>query len=556
MADNNPTDAIAQFNVLVDTPYASDPLPVFMLMHNEDRSGGWNGTLRLNPRQESLEDTVQTIMRDGLRPGSTIVVRMVIAGNTEHVGTTVRSWPSIVTSLNTTVSRDAHEPDPLTVVTFRDPLTFLRTRTIWTAYADCSIGEMVGGALSVAAGGDGKPTLDPVLPGMPLLHIEEELRDEIATLAYTVATGEPFGHWFNRVCSRLGVRFEMVGSPDGALTVTLRDGNPTESSLNNDGGLDMYFNPSRGPSATNMILSGAELNSTSTPRGGLLDDAAGGGAQHFGEAGGMEAVWTEADLTIEEALRRTAFRHANNSLAQVGTVFASSQPGMLPGRVVGLGPDPNDDRSYASVFGARRWQVAAVAHLCLQGRYWNKAILEKTGLAWRPAARSEAGAVIVSGIVDDGQAEPGTVVERDRLGRIPVRFPFVREVAESADDGSMDDDMDMPDEPDEPGDDTNGSMRTAMQWPPIVRLAPITPAAGDLHGFVSDHRQGDWCRVSVFNPLYAEIIGFRHRDDRYLSEGVRDATVGIVMREDEGDWRGILFRPEEDLADETEDADS
>ena len=57
------------------------------------------------------------------------------------------------------------------------------------------------------------------------------------------------------------------------------------------------------------------------------------------------------------------------------------------------------------------------------------------------------------------------------------------------------------------------------------------------------------------NPLYAEIVGFCHRDDRYLSDRVRDVTMGIVVREGQNQWRGLVFRPGEDLEAELEPDD-
>ena len=95
-----------------------------------------------------------------------------------------------------------------------------------------------------------------------------------------------------------------------------------------------------------------------------------------------------------------------------------------------------------------------------------------------------------------------------------------------------------------------GSSASDVPWPPLVPLAPVKPIAGNAHGFVSAHRQGDWCRVAVVNPLYAEIIGFCYRDDRYLNTRVRDATMGMIVRQGGQDWRGMLFRPDEDLEQE------
>ncbi len=522
-------------------------IPGLALMLNEDRGGGWSGTVRANPREALPENALQTLLHDGLVPGTALVVKLVVAGATGYAGTVVRIWPSVVTSVNVTGSTDVDELDSVCVVTFRDPLTYLRSRPVWASYVDCPFGEMLGGVLSAAVGGDGKPTRVPVLPGLPIVRIHEELNDKVAEIPYAVAVGEPLGYWLNRVCGRLGVRLEMVGDDAGTFHLWLRDGRPSTSSLNRDGGIDMTFDPDLDPSAINLVLSELGVNSPSAVRGGLLDNLAGGGARRFGPDGALETVLTDSETDLEEAKRRGGFRQSNRRLEQAQATITSSQPGLLPGRIVVLeggndeatGDDDTDGdaEGYESLLGASRWQVADVSHLCLRARYWNQASFEKTGVAWRPAPPDEQGAAIVSGVVDDGNSKPGTLIERDRMGRIPIRFPFLHEAPQGEAEHSAAARSDSPDVP----------------WPPLVPLAPVVPGAGNLHGFVSDHRQGDWCRVAVINPLFAEVVGFCHRDDRYLSENVRDATVGIVMREGQDDeWRGMLFRPDEDLEDELE----
>ena len=129
--------------------------------------------------------------------------------------------------------------------------------------------------------------------------------------------------------------------------------------------------------------------------------------------------------------------------------------------------------------------------------------------------------MVVSGIVDDGISAAGELVGRDRLGRVPIRLSFIPEASDSS--SAQDDPA-----------------------PVLVPLSPVAAGAGDQHGFVSDHRQGDWCRISVISPLFAEILGYSYRDDRHLGESVRGATVGIVVREDLGEWHGMLFRPHAD----------
>lgn len=539
-------NAATQFDVVLETPRSSVAIPALTLMLAEDRSGGWSGTLRVNPRRVGVEDALQTLLRDGIVPGAAVFVKLVIAGNSGYQGTAVRIWPCVVTSVNATGSTSDDEPDALCVLSVRDPLTYLRRRPVWAAYVDCSLADILGGILSAATGGGGAPSRNPVLPGLPLVRIHEELHHETANIPYAVAVGEPLGYWLNRVCGRLGVRLEMLGDDAGEFHLWLRDDAPATTSLNRDGGIDMAFDPSLDPSATNLVLAEMGVNSPSSARGGLLDNLAGGSASRFGPPGALESVLTDAQASLEDARRRSGSRQSNRILAQSQATITSCQPGLLPGRIVVLedpdpagaesDDDPGDDTdadAFDSLLGADRWQVADVSHLCLQARYWNQASLEKTGVAWRPALPDELGAAIVSGVVDDGRSKPGALIERDRMGRIPIRFPFIN--------GS----------PSDGADATTGS--GAVPSSPSVPIAPVVPGAGNVHGFVTDHRQGDWCRVAVVNPLYAEVVGFCHRDDRYVSENVRDATVGIVVREtQEDEWRGVLFRPDEDLENEIE----
>ena len=538
MASASASAATTQFGVFVDTPQGTK-LPAVSLMLHEDRVGGWSGAMRLNPRRAGLEDTVQTLLADGLKPGGAAVVRLTITGSGDLADTSARIWPSVVTSVHATGAAEPDHAYPLCAVTFRDPLTYLRGCPVWAAFAECPLADMLGGALSAITGGDGRPTRNPVLAGMPTIRIGEELRDGLDRVPYAISPGEPLGDWLNRLWGRLGVRCEMQGDPSGGLDVWLRDGGPSTTKLNRDRGVKMTFDSAKAPSANNLVMGGMEVHAPASARGALLDNLASGGAQRFGVSGAVETVHNEAELQLGEARRRAGFADANRRLAQAGITVTSRQPGLLPGRIVRLdaaaetaadSPPAGGDAeptAYGSILGAERWQVAAVGHLCAQAGYWNQTSLEKIGVPWRPAPPADAGPAIVSAVVDDGVSKDGELVERDRMGRIPVRFPFVYDP--SGGDG----------EPNGAA-DGNGT----------IPLAPVPPGAGNRHGFMMDHRQGDWCRVAVVNPLYAEIIGFCYRDDRHLSEDVRDASAGIVMRGGADEWRGMVFRPEDETDDE------
>ena len=537
MADDPSASAPTHYRVRLEpTDSPGLEIPALALVLNEHRSGGWTGNVWVNPKVENPEGALQTLLADGLAAGEGMLIKLVLAGDTPLAGATMRVWPSVITSVQTVASTNATALESFCTVTFRDPISHFRSQPIWSAFAHCSLAEMLGGALAAAAGGDGRPTANPVLPAMPVVRIRQQVRSEITTVPYAIAAGEPLGYWLSRIYGRLGVRLEAWGNRDGTILLNLCDGLPGESRLNGDGGVPMTFDPKRGPSTTNLVLDELGVNASapvSGGGGGLLDslDSA---IRRFGRPGPVKDIVTAAGTSLEEAELRSGFGRASAELATFRVSMSSSQPALLPGRLITLPDEPG--QGFQAVFGRREWQVAGTAHLCVKARYWNLLSLEDSVEAWKPAHPAEEGAAIVSGIVDDGKSEPGAQVDRDRLGRIPVRFPFVVDwsrYVETADNG---------------GD--GGNSATQDPWLPTIRLAPLAASAGNLHGFLSTHRQGDWCRVSVIHPMHAEVIGFSHRDDRFLGTGVRDASMGIVMRERNEDWRGLLFRPDEDLADE------
>ena len=553
------SDVLTQFRMELEV--AALPgvrIPALTVMLDEQRGWGWSGVAHVNPRVASAEAAFQTLLLDGLVPGGAVVVKLVISGGSRFADVAVRFWPSVITAVSTTPSGSgtSNRSEAFCGINFQDPLSYLQVRPIWSTFAQSSLGEILGGVLSAAVGGDGRPTREPVLPGMPVIYIWEQLREEIGEIPYAIAAGEPLGYWLSRVCGRLGVRLEMRGDAAGRLHVDLCDGAPSESVVNNDGGVWMTVNPQAGSSAINLVVSESGINPPLPRRGALLDTPFSGGPRRFGRRGAVETVVVAARTGVAEAEKRAGFRRTNESLSRVHMSMCSRQPGLLPGRIVKIGipphllfgPDayPGWVDGFTSLFGANEWQVADISHLFMRGHYWNRPVLEKAGAAWQPPVPPEEGVSVVSGVVDDGTAEPGEPVERDRLGRIPVRFPFSFDAADTdgADtDGVNTDGADFASHPG-PGD---------APWPPSIPLAPVEPVAGNLHGFVSAHRQGDWCRVAVVNPLFAEIVGYGYRDDRYLNVRIRDATMGMVVQQGPEDWRGLLFRPDADLEREIED---
>ena len=235
--------------------------------------------------------------------GATLV-RLVLSGGSGHEDTVVRSWPSVITSVNTKWLRsEPSNRDAFCGITFRDPLGYLRSRTIWAVFAQCSLGGIVGGVLSNAAGGDGKPTREPVLAGMSVVRIRETLRDKLDSIPYTIAAGEPMGYWLSRICGHLGVRIEMRGDAAGRLIVGLHDGKPSETPINRGSGVWMTVNPRAVASATNLTPGAPQIGPEFPVRGGLLDTTASGGARRFGRPGPVETVITADQADVADLLR-------------------------------------------------------------------------------------------------------------------------------------------------------------------------------------------------------------------------------------------------------------
>ena len=85
--------------------------------------------------------------------------------------------------------------------------------------------------------------------------------------------------------------------------------------------------------------------------------------------------------------------------------------------------------------------------------------------------------------------------------------------------------------------------RESQKWPPRIPLRIVSPIAGGLHGFIPSHRQGDSCRVAVYNPFSAEIIGFQYRDNAKIGTDNVNAITGLVVDHNgASEWTGIVFR--------------
>ena len=550
-------------------PDAGNSLPASALRLDERYGSGWEGRAVI---AFTSEDPITggaalgLACGEGIKPGHVVVAHLALAGtggDDPNRGLIVRSWPCVVSSLEpfTTGLKSAgcH-------VGLIDPVTFLMRRPVWGAWRACSAGMMVGGALSSVAGGDGKPALQPILPGLPIVRIVEDYRDDLKGLPYAIAAGQSMGEWLDAFTGLLGLRVEMRGmTKDASVEVTLSDRKP--------GGRPMRM--TLGPSSTAsgsdegsgpLLVTGYSARPGMNARGGVLDDPAYGEFRPFGWLGAIERVFSEAEVGLEEAVRRLWFPLIGAYTEMLAVDVTSRQPGFRPGRRITL--------SGGDIRGLDTWQLATVTHRVGAGRYENRATLLRGDAAWHPLPPPLRAPLFVPGIVDGGTGllthEP---VPRDRLGRIPVTFPFVptplgeeapppamtdtnRDERIGLDDFELTREHGKPIDPDDASPDSlNPSAADGLdselaqqRWPPRIPLTIIEPMAGSLHGFIPAHRHRDTCRVAVHDPFRAEIVGFQYRADRRINAGIVGATAGLVVEHDHADaWSGWVFRSTDDL---------
>ena len=528
---------VVLLEVLTPPDAAGDSLPVSALRLDEGYGSGWGGraVIAFTSRSRITGGAALGLAGEtGIKPGHGVAVHLALAGtgrDDPNRGLIVRSWPCVVSKLEPFTglkSAGCH-------VGLTDPVTFLMHRPIWGAYRACSAGMMIGGALSSVAGGNGKPALQPILPGLPMVRIVEDYRDDLEELPYAIAAGQSMREWLDDFTGLLGLRVEMRGiTEDASVEVKLSDRRPSGRPMR------MTLGPSSTTSGSSagsgpLLVTGYTARPGMNARGGVLDDPAHGEFSRFGWRGAIERVFSEPEVGLDEAARRLWFPLVRAYAEMLAVDVKSRQPGFRPGRTISL--SGGDIRELDS------WQLATVTHRVDAGRYENSAMLIRGDVAWYPLPPPPRAPLFVSGTVDGGTGlrthEP---VPRDRLGRIPVTFPFVPTPP-----GDEDSDEDV--FVDDPKVSAESESELSQQrWPPRIPLTIIEPMAGSLHGFIPAHRHRDTCRVAVHDPFRAEIVGFQYRADRRINAGIAEATAGLVVEHNYSkSWSGWVFRSTDDM---------
>lgn len=528
---------VVLLEVLAPADAAGNSLPVSALRLDERYGSGWEGraVIALTSRSPiSGGAALGLASGNGIQPGHVVAVHLALAGtgrDDPNRGLIVRSWPCVVCKLEPF----AGPQGAACHVGLRDPVTFLMRRPLWAAFRACSAGMMVGGALSSVAGGDGKPALQPILSGFPIVRIVEDYRDDLKALPYAIAAGQSMREWLDDFTGLLGLRVEMRGmTEDASVEVKLSDRKPRGRSMRMALDHESTTAGSVGGSGP-LLVTGYSARPGMNARGGVLDDPAHGEFRPFGWLGAIERVFSEPEVGLDEAARRLRFPLDSAYAEMLAVDVMSRQPGFRPGRTVTLFD--------GDIRGLNTWQLTTVTHRVDAGRYENSATLIRGDVAWHPLPPLPRAPLFVSGIIDGGTGllidEP---VPRDRLGRIPVTFPFLPITL-----GDKDGDAGVSEG--DPNASTELDTELAQQiWPPRIPLTIIEPMAGSGHGFISAHRHRDSCRVAVHDPFRAEIVGFQYRANRRINAGVAEVTAGLVVEHNYAtSWSGWVFRSIDDL---------
>ena len=374
---------------------------------------GWNATGVIVGNGEAPITPgamISAVMASGVLTGASLGLALKGYDQADDANV-VRFWPCVVNGIR---PFPIDESSAGCNIHLLDPVSFLAEQPIWGAYRNVSVAETVGGVLSLATGGDGKPTTTPILPGLPPVEVVAEYRDALNKVPYVIAAGQRLGDWLADFLAMLGLRAELVGDEDGGTVLTLADaiprGQPRQMTVVAPSGTDPPVSDDSILIRQHSAFPGAPL------RGALLDDPTKGSARPLLRLGAVGTVLTDAELDLDEAAGRV-YRAAKGIVAGMLALKATTrQPSLRPGEVV---------RFSESTHGLSDWQIPSISHELRGVVYENELTLIRGDVDWHPELPLGRPPLYVTAVVDGGNdfdfQQP---VPRDRLGRIKVKFPF------------------------------------------------------------------------------------------------------------------------------------
>ncbi len=418
----------------------------------EDYNAGWRGTVLLGKTKEGLSSNAYMAQHisNGLGPGRMATIDIELEpGDLSPDGALLRRWSVMVGAMS---PLEIGSPNKVACsVEVLDPLSFLADRPVWGAYRGCSTAEMFGGVLSMAAGGDGKPTQWPTMAGFPTISISPRYRDSLEWLDYGIAAGHTLGEWLAEVSGLLGLRVELWGLTNGEIVVSVSDAPAAGASI-----LAYVVGQPPEGGRTPIELTGIYEKPVPPVRAAVLDDVTQGNFRRTG-LGSVGRLVSATGVDANEVAARVE-KAAYGRIAEMATLSAtSSQTGVQVGRVIELSQP---------IWRSAKWQVAGVRHDLQNNAYANSMTLLDASYAWVPPAPPGRSDVIVPATVDGG-VEANAPVERDRMGRIPVRLAFLPLDAEQLEQDEQDEQAD--DSPASPANPTKPKPRTTDD--PAVEFA-------------------------------------------------------------------------------------
>ena len=440
---------MAKFKCYLDTEQSTvEPIAGSYFDIQESYNGGWIGEFVLQPNPQSvasLADLLETALRHGLRVGSKVNILMALGDSTPTLptgereddgslpdGTIVRMWPSVMDSM--IPFQDGGTGAPMLLVSFADPVTYLSSRPIYGAYRLTGIAEIIGGGLSLAGGGDGRPTLQPIIDKLPKIKIINDLREELDIIPYCVAAGEPLGAWLGKLEGLLGIRTETSANADAQVQIKLSDRQTSDNHLVMPVTIDdrlLEQDTSSGGVGTpttngNLWISSIEARPGAVRRGIVLDDPMLGGFTRIGSQASVGTVVNVSGISADEAGRRLDYELKGIFSEMLILNVRSRQTALRPGRTI---------NTISTMADINIWQVFSVEHTLSQsGAYTNAAKIINSDEAshsgeqasWHPPHALSNAPVIVTAVIDGGDdyidLEP---IPRDRLGRVPITLSFL-----------------------------------------------------------------------------------------------------------------------------------
>ena len=420
MATNGGADSGTRFRGLLSVEAADgtpSKLPLTRLELVESYNAGWRGRAVLAQRVRpgiSSSAFMGSMMAAGALPGAKGIVFLTLRSEGDGANDLiVRSWPVGLGAIEP--KETGSESVAACTIGVMDPVTYLEDRPVWGAFRGCSAGEILGGVVSMAAGGSGKPTLTPSLPGLPPVTVTTSHRESLDWLQYAIAAGQPLGEWLGEVVGLLGLRIEMTGSSDGGVGVHLTDMRAMAQEL-----------PARVPGVappdqesdrkrTPFTITGLYGQPTVPIRAAVLDDVTQGAFRRVGR-GSVGSVVEALGIDPDEVAARLIAARRGRDAERFALSATTIQPGCRPGRVANF---------EVVVRGVANWQIAGVRHHLSGDSYSNEVTLFDATYPWAPVLPPRRADIVVPAAIDGGEElEASAPVPRGptgpHTGAVPV----------------------------------------------------------------------------------------------------------------------------------------